>query len=323
MRFTFLLVPLLCCAADNLTVPLGLDHYIPAPATNPLRREIVQLGRQLFFDRRLSRDATVACSTCHDPARAFTDNRPIAIGIRGQLAGRRSPPIFNRAWGKSFFWDGRAATLEQQVLQPIANPKEMDQPVAALVARLAADPAYSKQFQDAFGAPPSSPNLARALASYVRTILSGGSPYDRFVAGDSTALTTEQRQGLQLFRGKANCAACHIGPNLSDEELHNTGAAWRNGAWTDPGRAAVSNQESDRGAFKTPSLREAARVAPYMHDGGLLTLQDVVEFYDQGGRGNPLLDPEIRPLHLTAQEKQALIAFLHALSGTVVEGWQK
>ena len=314
MRLALVLLPLTLAAADNLIVPLGLDHYIPAPAENPLRREAVELGRKLFHDKRLSRDGSVACVSCHDPARAFTDHRPIAIGIRQQLAGRRSPPIFNRAWGKSFFWDGRAATLEDQVLQPIANPREMDQPVDELLARLSSDPFYRQAFQTVFQSGPSSITLARALASYVRTILSGGSPYDRYVAGQRNALTSEQQFGLRLFRGKANCAACHAGPNLTDEEFHNTGVAWRGGAWTDPGRGG-------RGAFKTPSLREVARVAPYMHDGSLATLEQVVDFYDGGGRQNPLLDPEIRVLGLSAEEKRALHAFLQSLSGTILEGW--
>lgn len=321
MRFRLALVSLTLCAADQLTVPLGLDRYVPAPADNPLRREAVELGRQLFFDKRLSRDSTVACASCHDPARAFTDHKPIAVGIRGQLVGRRSPPILNRAWGKSFFWDGRASTLEQQVLQPIANSKEMDQPIDEMVARLAGDSVYRQRFQAVLRSPPSSDNIARALASYVRTILSGASPYDRYVGGKRDALTAEQQLGLRLFRGKANCAACHIGPNLTDEDFHNTGIGWRDGSWTDPGRAAISNAEADRGAFKTPSLREVARVAPYMHDGSIPTLEEVIDFYDKGGRENPLLDPEIRRLHLTSEEKRALHAFLQSFSGTVQEGW--
>jgi len=321
VRCIVALLPLALCAADRLSVPLGLDHYVPAPADNPLRREVVELGRRLFFDKGLSRDSTVACATCHDPTRAFTDNKPIAIGIRGQLAGRRSPPILNRAWGKSFFWDGRASTLEQQVLEPIANPKEMDLPIDALVERLAADSIYRQRFQEVFRSAPSATNLARALGGYVRTILSGASPYDHFVAGRRDALTAEQQIGLRLFRGKANCASCHVGPNLTDEDFHNTGTAWRDGAWSDPGRVVISNHEAHRGAFKTPSLREVVRVAPYMHDGSIGTLEEVIEFYDKGGRENPLLDPEIRPLRLTAEERRALLAFLEALSGTVQEGW--
>ena len=165
--------------------------------------------------------------------------------------------------------------------------------------------------------------LAAALAAYVRTILAGDSPYDRFVAGDRSALTAQEQLGLRLFRGKANCAACHVGPNLTDERFHNTGAGWREGRFLDAGREAVTGAEADRGAFKTPGLREVARAAPYMHDGSIATLEEVIDFYDKGGRGNPNLDAEIRELNLTAEEKAALAAFLRTLSGKVVEGWPR
>jgi cytochrome c peroxidase len=160
-------------------------------------------------------------------------------------------------------------------------------------------------------------DLSRALASYVRSILSGNAPFDRFVSGERDALSVEQQTGLQVFRGKGNCTACHVGPNFSDETFHNTGVAWRDGELHDDGRFAVSGKDADRGAFKTPTLREAARTAPYMHDGSLATLDAVVDFYSDGGRSNPTLDPEIHPVHLTSAEKQALIAFLKSLSGAV------
>lgn len=309
--------------SGGITVPLGLDSYVPAPSDNPIEARAVALGRELFFDKLLSRDQTVSCSTCHDPKRAFTDGKPIAIGVRGQLAGRRSPVIVNRAWGQSFFWDGRAATLEQQVLQPIVNPREMDLTVEELVQRVAAQGAYDRRFREIYSQPPDTAVIARTLASYIRTILAGGSPYDRFVAGDRPALSEEAQNGLRLFRSKAGCIACHVGPNFTDERFHNTGISWMNGRWTDPGRAAISKDEADRGAFKTPTLRQAAQAAPYMHDGSLATLADVVEFYDNGGRDNPALDPEIRPLNLSASEKRALVAFLESLTGEVREGWPK
>jgi cytochrome c peroxidase len=210
------------------------------------------------------------------------------------------PRIVNRGYGKSFFWDGRAASLEEQVLQPIQNPKEMDLTLPEVKERT--------------GLPVET--VQQALATYVRTILSGDAPYDRYLAGDREALTPEQRAGLRLFRGKAGCTACHLGPNFTDERFHNTGVGWPR----DEGRYAVTRAERDRGAFKTPSLREAARAAPYMHDGSLKTLEDVIDFYDQGGKPNPALDPEIRELKLTAEEKAALAAFLRALNGTVRDG---
>ncbi|MGH9659059.1 MAG: cytochrome-c peroxidase, partial [Bryobacteraceae bacterium] len=302
-------VELVFVAAEGLAVPLGLDAYIPAPESKPITREKVALGRELFFDSLLSRDRSVSCATCHDPKRAFTDGRARAVGVFGRQGTRRAPAILNRAYGRSFFWDGRVVTLEEQVLQPIANPKEMDLTLDEAAARVAADPRYAARVR-------SPDDLARALASYVRTILAGDSPYDRYVAGVAGGLAGEALAGLRLFRGKANCVACHVGPNLTDESFHNTGVDS-----TDPGRFAVSGRDEDRGAFKTPTLREAARTAPYMHNGSLATLDDVIEHYDRGGKPGARVDPEIRPLNLTAAEKRALVAFLQALAGSLREGW--
>jgi cytochrome c peroxidase len=295
----------------ELNVPLGLDAYIPAPESNPLSAEKAALGRALFFDPALSRSGTVACATCHIPARAFTDDKPLATGVFGRRGTRRAPAILNRAYGKSFFWDGSAATLEEQVLKPITNPFEMDLPLEEALTRLKATGKYPQL--DALG-------LASALSTYVRTILAGDSPYDRYVAGDRAALSAQQLAGLRLFRGKAGCASCHLGPNLTDERFHNTGTGWRDGQFADTGRFVLTGREEDRGAFKTPTLREVARHPPYMHDGSLATLEDVVEHYDKGGNPNPSLDAEMRPLHLTGDEKRALLRFLEALTGTVREG---
>lgn len=284
-----------------ISIPLGLDLYLPVPESNPLSVEKVELGRRLFRDRRLSRDRSIACSSCHDPDRAFSDGRPVAIGIDRQVGRRSAPALINRGYGRAFFWDGRAATLEEQVLQPIQDPKEMDMTLGEASERV--------------GLPPH--EISRALASYVRSILSGNSRFDRFVNGDRRALSPEQQEGLRVFRGKGNCTGCHVGPNFSDERFHNTGIAWRDGALQDEGRSAMTGKPGDRGAFKTPTLREIARTAPYMHDGSLLSLEDVVAYYERGGNANPGLDPELRPLMLTASEKRSLVAFLRALSGTV------
>jgi len=282
-----------------LAIPLGLDLYMPVPEDNPVTAERIDRGRELFFDTRLSRDRTIACASCHDPERAFSDGRPVAIGVFNRVGRRSAPALVNRGYGRSFFWDGRAATLEDQVLQPIQDPNEMDMTLPEVSARV--------------GIPIE--EVSRSLASFVRSLLSGDSPFDRFINGDRSALTTEQQSGLQLFRGKANCTACHVGPTFSDERFHNTGVAWRSGRLLDEGRSAVTGRVDDRGAFKTPTLREVARTAPYMHDGSVLTLSDVVEFYDKGGSTNAGLDPELRPLHLTAVEKDAIVSFLHALNG--------
>lgn len=282
--------------AALIAIPLGLDLYLPVPEANPLTTEKIELGRRLFHDRRLSRDRSIACASCHDPRRAFSTPRPVAVGVFGRRGRRNAPALINRGYGRSFFWDARVTTLEEQVLKPIEDPNEMDLTVTEAAARVRLSP-------DA---------LSRALASYVRSILSGNSPYDRYINGDRSALSAKQQAGLRIFRGNGNCTACHVGPTFSDETLHNTGVAWVDEQLNDPGRG--------RGDFKTPTLREVARTAPFMHDGSLATLEDVVEFYNGGGRQNPTLDSEIRPLRLRAEEKQAVVAFLKALSGTIREG---
>ena len=221
--------------ATSLAIPRGLDLYMPVPEVNPVTAEQVVLGRRLFFDRRLSRDRSISCSTCHNPERAFSTARPVEIGVFGRRGRRNAPALVNRGYDRLFFWDGRAKTLEEQVLKPIQDRNEMD---------LTLDEASSPVGMDA-------ERIGRALASYVRSILTGNAPYDPFIEGDRNALTAEQQVGLQLFRGKANCIACHVGPNFTDEKLHNTGIAWRDGRLADLG--------AGRGDFKTPTLREVVR----------------------------------------------------------------
>jgi len=287
---------ILALLALALVIPLGLDLYMPVPEENPLGAEKIELGRRLFNDRRLSRDGSMSCASCHDPARAFSTDRPIAVGVFGRVGRRNAPALINRGYGRAFFWDARARTLEEQVLKPIEDPNEMGLPVADAASRvgLTAD------------------DMSRVLASYVRSILSGDSLYDRFVNGDRAALSAAQQAGLQIFRGKGNCTACHVGPNFSDETLHNTGVAWRDGRLADVG--------AGQGQFKTPTLREVSNTAPYMHDGSIATLEEVVDYYDRGGNSNPGLDAELRPLRLTLEDKSVLVAFLRALSGKIRDG---
>jgi cytochrome c peroxidase len=279
-----------------VVIPLGLDLYMPVPEDNPMTATRIERGRRLFFDTRLSGDGTLSCASCHDPVRAFSDPRTTSMGIGGRKGRRHSPALVNRGYGQRFFWDGRAASLEEQVLQPIEDPDELGSSLPA-AARRVGMPVHE---------------ISRALSSFIRSILSGNSPFDRFVNGARDALTGEQQRGLQVFRGKANCASCHTGPNLTDERTHNTGVAWRDGTLEDAG--------AGRGDFKTPTLREVERTAPYMHDGSLSTLEDVIDFYDQGGRPNPHLDPQIQPLGLTRRERQELAAFLRSLSGELQYG---
>jgi cytochrome c peroxidase len=282
---------MLLLLAAAVAIPLGLDLYLPVPEDNPLTPEKIAIGRELFFDKRLSRDGSVSCASCHDPERAFSDSRAVAVGVLGREGRRNAPALINRGYGRLFFWDGRVATLEEQVLKPIQDANEMDMTLSEATARV--------------GRPPD--DISRALASFVRSILSADSPYDRFIDGDRTALMAEEQTGLRIFRGRGNCTACHVGPNFSDERLHNTGVAWREGKLTDIG--------AGQGNFKTPTLREVAHTAPYMHDGSLATLEQVVDFYSDGGRVNPNLDPEIRRLNLSPEERRALAAFLRSLTG--------
>jgi len=290
---------LMLLLASALVIPLGLDLYLPTPEDNPLTAEKIELGRRLFNDRRLSRDDTIACVSCHDPARAFSDGRAKAVGVFGREGRRNAPALVNRGYGRAFFWDARVSSLEAQVLKPIEDPNEMDLPIDEAARRVGVG------VED----------LARALASYVRSLLWGDAPYDRFVNGDGAALSAEQLAGLQIFRGKGNCTACHVGPNFTDERTHNTGVAWTGQAYLDEGRAAITGKPEDRGAFKTPTLRAVSRTAPYMHDGSLITLEEVVDYYDRGANANPWLDVEIRPLGLGPAEKRALVAFLTAVDG--------
>lgn len=321
---SFATTALLCgLLAPGAEPPLGLDAYMPAPPDNPMTDAKAALGRRLFFDKRLSRDSSTSCATCHDPDLAFTDREPVAVGIDRQQGTRRTPRLINRVYGRSFFWDGRAKSLEEQALKPIENPLEMDLSLDQAVERLRADAEYAAAFREVFQAAPEPRHVAMALATYVRTIVSGDSRYDRYVAGDADALNAAERRGLELFRGKASCVVCHLGPNLTDEDFHNTGVGWNEDSDQDLGRAQFTNDERDRGAFRTPTLREVAAAGPYMHDGSLTTLEDVVDFYNDGGRPNPYIDGEMLRLDLTAAEKADLVSFLQSLNGSIREGPQE
>ena len=300
----------------RVAVPLGLDLFAPIPEENPLTAARVALGRRLFFDPRLSADLTVRCASCHRPDHAFADTVARSSGAYGRIGRRNAPTVLNIAYGRAFFWDGRVSSLEEQVLQPIENPEEMGLQLGQLLGRLRADRSYTRAFRGAFGNVREAitrQTVARALASYLRTLRSGDSPADRFLAGDASALSSEARAGLILFTGKARCSTCHSGATFSDGEFHDTGVGWGS---SDVGRAGITGDERDRGLFRTPTLREVARTAPYMHDGSLRTLEEVVAFYDRGARANPNLDQQVQPLGLSDAERLALVEFLRALSGS-------
>jgi cytochrome c peroxidase len=295
------------------TIPLGLDPNRPIPKDNPLTEAKVRLGRKLFFDPVLSADGTVSCASCHQPDHGFASPQAQAVGIGGKRTPRNAPSLFNRAYGTSFFWDGREATLEAQALRPIENPLEMGASVPAAVKRLQEHAEYPEHFQRAFGDGVTAANLARALAGFERVLLLGNSRVDRFRAGNTQALTDSERHGLWLYESRGRCWRCHSGPNFTDEQLHNTGVSWGR-LPLDLGRFEATRNEADRGRFKTPTLRGLTRTAPYMHDGSLKTLEEVVEFYSKGGGKNPNLDPVLEPLQLSKNDVRDLVAFLNALS---------
>ena len=293
-------------------IPLGLGSR-PVPKDNPLTADRVQLGRKLFFDPILSADRTLACASCHQPKHGMASAEARPRGIRGQQLPRRAPSLFNRAYGTSFFWDGRASSLEDQALRPIEDPTEMGSSVPVVVQRLQADAVYAAQFKAAFDDGVSAANLAKALASFERVLLRGDSPVDRFRRkGDHSALTPQERSGLWLYESKGRCWRCHTGATFTDEGFHNTGIGWGKDP-ADPGRFAVTKKEADRGKFRTPTLRGVGLASAYMHDGSLRTLEEVVAFYNRGGNANPNLDPAMAPLGLSADEITDLIAFLKAL----------
>ena len=293
-----------------LETPLGLGART---TEDPREAELAALGARLFFDPLLSADHSVACASCHAPERNFADSVPFSRGAHGRATARNTPTLLNRAFGQRFMWDGRAATLEEQVLLPISNPLEMDLPLSEAVTRLSADESYRTEFARVVGAAPDAHGLARALAAYVRRLVLGGSPVDRFRAGDFEALDDPARAGLWFYESRGGCWRCHSGPNFSDEAFHNTGVGAEGGE-PEPGRAGVTGLAADRGRFKTPTLRGLASTAPYMHDGSLATLEEVVAFYRRGGNPNPGLDPALAPLEMSDADARNLVAFLRALS---------
>lgn len=306
-----------------IQTPLGLPP-VPVPKDNPPTAETVALGRQLFFEPKLSADDTVSCASCHNPKAGFADPRRFSEGVEGKSGTRNAPTAVNSVYNATQFWDGRAATLEEQAAGPIANPVEMNQAHELCAAKLDKDPVYRELFQKAFGPGAiTMDKITKAIASYERTLVSGNSPFDRYqYAGDKKALSPAAVRGLAVFKDtkRGNCATCHtIGDKdatFTDGKFHNIGVGLSpEGELLDLGRFAQTKIESDKGAFRTPTLRNIAQTAPYMHDGSQKTLRDVVDFYVGGGSANQHLDKEIRELKLSGQERADLVAFLEALTG--------
>ena len=324
----------------------GVVSYLPA--SNPLTKGRVELGKQLYFDPRMSADTTVSCATCHDPAKGWTDNQVTSVGIFGQVGARNAPTVLNTAYGRSMFWDGRAPSLEGQAQGPIQNKIEMgDQSYEEIIDRLRAIPGYRDQFRKVFGTDVTLDGMAKAIASFERVAaISANSPFDKYKYSSdedpdrNKAMTDSQKRGMVLFGlelndddefktdvvlKKANCTACHSGFNFSDERFHNLGVGWveETKEFKDPGRWGVTatgaKDPAELGAFKTPTCRDVEKTGPYMHDGSEATLEAVVEYYDRGGNVNPTLDRDMKPLKLTTEEKADLVAFLKGLTGTPAE----
>ncbi len=308
---------------EEITPPLGLPP-IPWPQDNPYSKDKAELGRLLYFDKRLSSNQTISCATCHTIDCGYSDCKKIAIGIDEREGSRHSPTIINGAYANFLFWDGRATSLEDQCKGPLGNTNEMTtvkdvhDAHAECVKCVEEIPGYRLLFKKAFGSDEITiDHIAKAIATFERTILSGNSAYDQYRAGNRSALTAEQVRGMEIFK-KVGCANCHGGFNFSDDRFMNIGIGM-NAENPDLGRYRVTQDSRDWGAFKAPTLREVEHTAPYMHDGSLKTLEEVIDYYDRGGIKNKNLHPLLKPLHLSAEDKKALVSFLKALNG---EGWR-
>jgi cytochrome c peroxidase len=301
-------------------VPRGL---VPVffPADNPYTPEKAELGWLLYFDKRISADGTLSCATCHDPKLGWGDGRALPKGIKDQTVPRHSPTIINRAFSVEQFWDGRSPSLEEQAKGPVANSLEMGNTLDNAVKTVRGVPGYRERFKKVFGTDELTiDHMVKAIATFERTVLSGNSPYDRFKAGETDALTSSQQNGMKIFfSNKARCDSCHEGINFTAGKFTNIGIGMDKPN-PDLGRYNVTKKEEDKGAFKTPTLRDVALSGPYMHDGSIKTLEEVVEHYSKGGIPNKWLHQDVRKLDLTEQEKKDLVAFLKSLTGT--EGWQ-
>jgi len=305
-------------AGDALNLPtpeqrqaFRRPNVVPSPADNPTTPEKVALGRALFFDRRLSASGQLSCAACHNPSLSWQDGLPTGIGHMGARLPRRTPSVLDIAWTEPLFWDGRAATLEEQAKGPLSGAAEMNMAPARLQAQVRADPAYVRSFKAAFpGQPIDVDTIAKALAAFERTVVSGQAPFDRWLAGDPTAISPAAQRGFVLFTGKASCAQCHSSWRFTDDGFRDIGLAD-----ADPGRGKiVPGLPILDHAFKTPSLRNVAERAPYMHDGSLATLEAVVDHYDHEFVRRPSLAVQMKLLGLTREERADLVDFMRTLS---------
>jgi len=294
-----------------IAVPAGFPAFV-APDDNAPTADRIALGRLLFYDERLSRTQQISCSSCHVQAHAFADPNRVSSGVDGHTGTRNAPALVNLAWGSSFFWHGGASSLEVQAVGPIKNPLEMDMSLEEVAQRLSQDATLTKDFETAYDDGPSESSITRAIASFVRSLVSGNSAYDRYLQGDASALSDAAIRGEGLFNGeRAQCFHCHTGFNFTNNGFRNDGSDAND---PDEGRQEITLKASDFGKFKVPTLRNVAVSAPYMHDGALATLDDVIDSYVAGGRGHHNTDPTIVPLDLTQSDKADLRAFLESLT---------
>lgn len=314
----------LICLIGLLSIPVPFAHAneplgtpdiddIEYPDDEPHSEAEIELGKILFFDTRLSSNKLQSCATCHNPDLGFGDGLKTSVGTLGKHVDRNAPHIYNLAWNVTFFWDGRAATLEEQALGPIEAPGEMNLPLDEAVKRLSEVPYYRDAFATVYATNEITPEyIGRAIAAFERTLNSINSPFDQYIAGDKAAMSPAAIRGMAVFTGKGNCTDCHDGPNFTDNSFHHIGVVGQ-----DAGRAGITQDETMQKAFKTPGLRNVTLTAPYMHDGSEATLMDVIEFYDRGGNDKQGISNLIKPLNLTDQEKTDLLAFMAALTDLV------
>ncbi len=337
----------------KIELPYGLNAaagQVTGIDENPLTRAKIELGRQLYFDPRLSSDHTVSCASCHHPDFGWAFESQFGIGVDGQEGGRNSPVSFNRILSGPQFWDGRAASLEEQAVGPIANPIEMGNTHDVAVKTLSEIPGYKVQFEKIFGDGINIDNIGKAIATFERTIVTGPTPYDYYevvrsfenqfpaeelkyleeddpelyakyneAKKNAAGMSESARRGREIFFSeKGNCTACHAGANFTDEQYHNIGVGM-DAEKPDLGRYEVTKQEKDKGAFKTPTIRNVVQTAPYMHDGSQKTLEEVVEWYAKGGHPNPYLSDKMKKLNLTEQDKRDLVNFMKAVTGEFPE----
>jgi len=298
---------------EKLPGDLGPLPPVPVPSDNPQTDAKIELGKMLFFDKRLSSDKSMSCATCHDPVKGYSDGLPLSIGLGKMALGRHSPTLLNAAHNTTQLWDGRVSALEEGAQYMIESPEAMNLKRRELADRLNKIPEYKERFQKVFGKEANIENAAKAIASFERTLVTSDAPFDRYMLGDKHALTNEEKRGLALFVGKAVCSKCHSGPNFTDNQFHSLGVS-QEGA--DLGRYSVTKEEKDKWRFRTTPLRNLTQTAPYMHNGSIETLEGVINFYHRGGGSSRFnKSPNMIKLHLTNQEKKELVAFLKTLDG--------